>query len=310
MTTLSFTEGNYAAEFLVTEGPNQYSRDAVTVASGLTLGAGAVLGALTRRQAAAPIPTIVGTGTGLMSALTFGPDVQVGSYVITLTATSATAAFTVVAPDGTALPTGAVATAYKSSHLSFLIADGGTMTAADKFTVVVTAAGTPVVVGATGTGTCTSITLGSRAQLGTYKVVNRAVVANGGDFEVMAPNGESVGRFLMGTASTAAAAFTSEHVNFTLTDATDFILGNYFNIIVATHTGQVQAFNPLAVDGSQRPMGILLEAVDASLAAKAGTAIARFAELKTSKLVWAATVTAAQQAAALTQLKAIGLIAR
>lgn len=150
MTTTSFTEGNYAAEFLITEGPNQFSRDAVTLASGQNLGAGAVLGALTRRAAAAPIPTIVGTGTGLMSGLTFGPDVQVGNYVITLLATSATAAFSVVAPDGTALPNGAVATTYKSSHLSFTIANGGTMTAADKYTVVVTAGGTPVVVGGTG----------------------------------------------------------------------------------------------------------------------------------------------------------------
>ena len=38
MTTTSFSEGNYAAEFLITEGPNQYSREAVTVASGQTTG--------------------------------------------------------------------------------------------------------------------------------------------------------------------------------------------------------------------------------------------------------------------------------
>ena len=43
----SFTEGNYAAEFLITEGPNTYSRDAVTVISGQTLTAGAVLGKIT-----------------------------------------------------------------------------------------------------------------------------------------------------------------------------------------------------------------------------------------------------------------------
>ena len=78
-------------------------------------------------------------------------------------------------------------------------------------------------VGGTGTGTCTAITLGKLAEFGTYKVINRVVVAEGGDFEVLSPSGASVGRFLMGTLSTAAAAFTSDHVNFTLTDATDFI---------------------------------------------------------------------------------------
>ena len=68
-------------------------------ASGVRIWPGTVIGRKTKRQAAAaPIPTIAGTGTGLMSALSFGPDVKVGSYVITLTATSSTAAFSVVDP--------------------------------------------------------------------------------------------------------------------------------------------------------------------------------------------------------------------
>ena len=301
MTTTSFSEGNYAAEFLITEGPNQYSREAVTVASGQTLTAGAVLGLISRRQAAAPIPTIVGTGTGLMSGLTFGPDVQVGSYLITLIATSATAAFTVVAPDGTALPNGAVATAYKSSHLSFTIANGGTMTLGDAFTVVVTAGGTPTLIG-TGSGVVSAFSLGKNAQLGTYRVRLQATSATA-QFEVQGPSG------LVGMGN-VATAFTSDQVNFSLANGGTMTLGDYFIIIVAGHSNQATAFSPLAVDGSQHPAGILLDAVDASTAAKAGTAIVRFAEIKTAKLAWGATVTAAQQAAALTQLKAIGLIAR
>ncbi len=308
--TTSFTEGLHAAEFLVSEGPGYFSRDAVTVASGQTLTAGAVLGRLTKRQAAAPIPTIVGTGTGLMSNLRFGPFVQVGNYVITLLATSATAAFSVVAPDGTALPNGAVGTAYKSSHLSFSIADGGTMTTGDSYTVAVTAGGTPAVVGGTGTGTMSAITLGRAAKNGSYRVINRAVVANGGDFEILDPDGMSCGRFLMGTGSGAAASFASDQINFTLTDATDFILGNYFEVVVATHTGQVKAFDPTAVDGTHEPYGILLADVDASSAAKAGTAIVRIAEIDSNKLSWGASVTAAQKAVALAQLRAGGVVAR
>ena len=83
------TQARGTAEFLLSS-LGTLSLDAVTLASGNNLVAGAVLGAKTKRQAAAPIPTIVGTGTGLMSALSFGPDVKVGSYVITLTATSST----------------------------------------------------------------------------------------------------------------------------------------------------------------------------------------------------------------------------
>ena len=141
---MALSESNYALEFLLSEAPGGLSRDEGTLLSGQSLIAGAVVGQITKAIAAAPIPTIVGTGTGLMSALTFGPDAQTGSYVIALTATSATAAFSVTAPDGTALPTGNVATAYTSSHLSFLIANGGTMTTGDVFTVVVTAGGTPI----------------------------------------------------------------------------------------------------------------------------------------------------------------------
>lgn len=299
-------------EFLLSEAPGTLSRESVTIASGAgALAAGSVLGRTTKRQAAAPIPTIVGTGTGVMSGLTFGPDVQVGAYVITLLATSATAAFSVVAPDGTALPNGAVATAYKSTHLSFSIADGGTMTLGDKFTVTVTAGGTPVVVGGTGTGTCTAVTLGKLAQFGTYKVINRAVVANGGDFEVLAPDGTSIGRFLMGTSSTGAAAFTSDHVNFTLTDATDFVLGNYFNIIVAGYSAPTAAlWDPASTTGLQDAWGILLAPVDATSAAQDAVAIVRDAEVSADKLTWKSTVTAAQKAEAYRHLAAAHIAAR
>jgi hypothetical protein len=311
MTALTFTEADRNLVFPLEEYET-HQLDQGILASGVgAVKAGMVLGRIDRRQAAAPIPTIVGTGTGLMSALTFGPDVQVGAYVITLLATSATAAFSVVAPDGTALPNGAVGTAYKSNHLSFAIADGGTMTTGDKFTVTVTAGGTPVVVGGTGTGTCSAITLGPLAQFGTYKIINRAVVANGGDFEVLAPDGSSIGRFLMGTGSTASAAFTSDHINFTLTDATDFILGNYFNIIVAGYTApEATPWDPTAVNGAQNAWGVLTHAADSTSAAQNIVAITRRAEVKRDSLQWKATVTAAQKIAAYNQLAAAGVIAR
>ena len=287
------------------------SYENVTVGAGADLTAGTVLGKKKFIQAAAPIPTIVGTGSGLMTLLRFGPDVQVGSYVITLLATSATAAFSVVAPDGTALPNGAVGTEYKSTHLSFLVSNGGTMTTGDKYTVVVSAAGTPVVVGGTGTGTMSAITLGKYAQLGTYKVVCIAVQTNGGDFDVIAPCGRSVGRFVMGTGSTASASFTSDHVNFTLTDATDFIVGNYFNIIVANQsavTGYYYAYDPTAVDGTQEPCAVLVEAASAASVAVSANALVRLGEVKSANLTWKASVSAAQKLAAAKQLIANSMI--
>lgn len=300
MVTMSARTG----EFILSEADDTLSRDPITIASGAgALATGMVLGRVTKRQAAAPIPTIVGTGTGVMSGLTFGPDVQVGSYVITLTATSATAAFTVTAPDGTALPTGNVATAYKSNHLSFLIANGGTMTTGDAFTVVVTAGGTPVLVG-TGSGTVSAVSLGKYAQIGTYKVRLTATSATA-LFEVIGPDGKAVGT------GNVATAFASDHVNFSLANGGTMTLGDYFNIIVAGYTTpQAKAWDPLAVDGTNEAWGVLLAAVDATSAAQAGVAIVRNAEIATSALAWKTTVTAAQKTQAYRQLAAANLIAR
>ncbi|WP_295581412.1 head decoration protein [uncultured Lamprocystis sp.] len=307
-------------EFLIGEADNTLSREAVVIAAGAgSLTPGSVLGRITKRQAAAPIPAVAGgTGNGTMSLLTFGPDVQVGSYVIQCTAAVAHGGvFSVTAPDGTALPSFSMGTTtggsarYTSSHLSFTLTDNTDFITANSFTVVVTAGGTPVVVGGTGTGTCTAITLGKLAELGTYKVINRVAVAEGGDFDVISPRGAVIGRFLMGTTSTGAVSFTSDHVNFTLTDATDFILGNYFNIIVAGYTApEAVLWDPTAVNGANEAWGVLLAAADATSAAQNAVAIVRNAEVFTNKLAWKSTVTAAQKAEAYRQLSARNVIAR
>lgn len=312
MTTQTMTPGSRAYAFLRSESPGQLSRESAVIQSGAgALVSGSVLARITKRQAASPIPTIVGTGTGVMTVLKFGPDVQVGSYVITLTETSSTAAFTVVAPDGTSLPNGAVGTAYTSNHLSFLISDGGTMTAADAFTVVVTAAGTPVVVG-TGDGTIGSITLGKLAQLGTYVVKNVLAATNSGTWDVIAPDGSTVGHGIITAGAGGTLVFTSDHVNFTITDgSTDFALGDYFNIIVAGYATEATKlavlWDPTAVNGSQEAWGILADGVDASSATQDATAIVRNAEVDSPFLTWKSTVTAAQKIEAERQLAANGI---
>lgn len=278
------------------------SYEGVTLASGAgSLVAGSVIGMSTKRIAAAPIPTIVGTGTGLMSLLSFGPDVQIGSYVITLTATSATAAFTVTAPDGTALPTGNVATAYKSSHINFTIANGGTMTSGDSYTVVVTAGGTPVLVG-TGSGVVSAFSLGKSAVNGTYRVRLQATSATA-QFSVEGPNGV-VG---MGNVATA---FVSDHVNFTLANGGTMTLGDYFNIIVANGTGYASLYDPLATDGTQVPYGVITHAADASSTTAAVNAFVRLGEVKRDVLTWKSTVTAAQKLSAYKQMLANNVVAR
>lgn len=298
---MALSESNYALEFLLSEAPGGLSRDEGTLLSGQSLIAGAVVGQITKAIAAAPIPTIVGTGTGLMSALTFGPDVQTGSYVITLTATSATAAFSVTAPDGTVLPTGNVATAYTSTHLSFLIANGGTMTTGDVFTVVVTAGGTPVLVG-TGSGVVSAFTLGPDAKPGTYRVHVLATSATG-EFEVISPDGDKLKR------GQIATAYTSSQVNFTLANGGTMTAGDYFNIIVARGSQKFVAVAPTTYDGRDVAAGVLVNTCDATSADQDALVIARNAEVSSARIGWG-TLTTAQQATATAQLAARGILVR
>ena len=313
----ALTQSARSAEFLLSEAPGSLSREAVVVASGAgALVPGSVLGRVTKRLAAAPIPTVSGTspGNGTMTNLAFGPDVQVGTYALAcITAASNGGIFSVTAPDGTALPNASVGTAYKTSHLSFLLNDSSQdFTTAARFNVVVTAGGTPAVEGGTGNGAMSAITLGKNAQLGGYRVTLKAAVSHGGDFDVIAPDGSQVGgRFLMGTGDGTAASFASDHINFTLTDATDFILGNYFNVIVAGYAApQAKLWDPAAVDGTQQAWGLLMDACNAASAAQDAVVIVRQAEVSAAKLAWKATVTAAQKPEAYRQLAAAGVIVR
>lgn len=311
----TYNEPSRPYDFVVQDS-GSISYDTVTLNSGSgTLDPGSVIGRITKRQAAAPIPTVAGgTGNGTMSLLTFGPDVQVGSYVIQcIEAVAHGGVFSVTAPDGTALPNFTMGTTtggtarYTSSHLSFSLTDNTDFITANSFTVVVTAGGTPAVVGGTGNGVMSAITLGKLAQLGTYRVINRVAVSNGGDFEVTAPDGSMVGRFYF-SASGGTGSFTSDHVNFTVSDDTDYIAGNYFNIIVAGYTApEAMLWDPTAVNGVQEVFGITTHSAAASTAV---TVLTRLAEVSSAALAWKSTVTAAQKADAYRQLADKLIIAR
>jgi hypothetical protein len=300
-----------AGEFILSY-EDTFSLEQVTLASGQSLAAGTVIGKRTKRQAAAPIPTVAGgTGNGTMTALTFGPDVQVGSYVVQCTAAVAHGGtFSITAPDGTVLPSFTMGTTtggtarYTSSHISFSLTDGSAdFITANNFTVVVTAGGTPVLVG-TGTGVVSSFSLGPLAQNGTYRVQLKATSATA-EFQVQSPDGKLIGF------GNVATAYASDHINFTLANGGTMTAGDYFNVVVANGTGQVLPFDPAATDGLQEPYGILMSAVDATSATAAGTAVVRMAQVKSTALVWKAGITNAQIAACRTrQFLANNIIAR
>jgi len=79
---------------------------------------------------------------------------------------------------------------------------------------------------------------------------------------------------------------------------------------VITASGKVTQLAPAASDGSETAAGVMLNAVDASAADRPGVIIARHAICSDKGLVWPASITGPQKAAAIDQLKALGILVR
>lgn len=318
----TLTEGQHAAEFIIGERPDGGSRESVTVLSGQNLTAGAVVGRVNRGIGRVSVPAVVGTGNGTTSQVFAGPDVQVGSYVVTCTAAVANGGvFSVVCPDGTTMPSltltpGAGGTTkYRSRHLNFSITDGGTdFIVGDAFTYVVSTTA-PAVQGGTGTGTISALALGPDAEPGNYRLMCVTVVANGGVFQLYRggpDGGPSLGQYTLTPGSGGTSTFESRHLTFTVTDATDFVVGDYFDVCVFNNLsgGKVVAWDPTTYDGSHIVSGVLLSNVNASSSDLAGVLIGRDAVVQKSQLQWGAAITAAQQNLAYSDLYKRGIIAR
>ncbi len=316
------TEGKYAAEFLLSEAPGELSRENITVLSGENLKAGAVVGRVAIGVGKADIPSVSGTGNGVMSKLFAGPNVEKGNYVVKCTAAVADGGtFSVTAPSGKVLPSLVLTagagntTAYRSGHINFSITDGSTDFAVnDTFTIAV-ATGAPTVVG-TGDGTISGLSLGPDANPGQYRVECIAAITNGGTFKVVSPDGDeiAVGDIVAGAGGTLVLA-DQRQLNLTITDATtDFAVGDFFEVFAFNEgergRGKVAAWTPLTYDGRHQATGVLHSAVDATSADKAGVLIARAAEVREADLEYASTITAAQKSVAKEQLFSQGIAAR
>lgn len=141
MTTL--IEGKHAGEYLVSEATVggagvSRSRDAIVVASGQNLVAGAVLGVSTAGTATAAADA-GNTGDGVMGAITVSGSASAGDYKLTIIEAAANAgAFSVENPNGEVIGSGNVAAAFSDGGLAFTLADGATdFAAGDIFVITV-----------------------------------------------------------------------------------------------------------------------------------------------------------------------------
>lgn len=158
-------------------------------------------------------------------------------------------------------------------------------------------AGTAAKTSGNGNGTLGAVTLGADALVGDYILTCTAAATDAGTFSVVAPDGTVLAPLTVGT------AYVSTHISLTVADgSTDWGAAAVVTVTVAESTD--------ALANEQIAVGILLDNVDASLAAKKAVYVARLREVNAYKLTWPRLITAANKAEALSALAARFIVAR
>lgn len=145
------------------------------------------------------------------------------------------------------------------------------------------------------------------AKNGAYRVVCIEPGANVGTFAVFDPLGAEIGRY-----NVAGAAFAIE-IKFTISDATDFVAGDGFSVIVGIEKADYEwgVLNTAATDGLEVAAGIAINGVVTGGSVKGrGAVFRRNGEVRGVDLTWPAGITAANKAAGIARLEALGIAVR
>ncbi len=157
--------------------------------------------------------------------------------------------------------------------------------------------------GNTGTGTMAATpTVDAGAPTGTYKLTIIEPATDAGTFEVEKPDGSQDGTGTVGVAYNGS-------INFTLQDATDFVAGDGFNIVVsaAASTGY-GPYDPTATNGLQNFGGILWDDRPISTATQKAVRVYRDQPVNANALTGWSTLSSPQKAALTLAAKAVGII--
>jgi hypothetical protein len=142
------------------------------------------------------------------------------------------------------------------------------------------------------------------AHAGTYVVRCTVAAANGGTFRVFDPSGDVLGDVVVG-------ATFNDQLKFVIADgATDFVVGDEFDVTVSAVS---QTFVPLsltATDGTQVAAAISFANVDVTLVDQTGTAVTRDCEVNGFELFWPTGASSAQISGGTAQLAIAGIVVR
>lgn len=167
--------------------------------------------------------------------------------------------------DETYTPSNLLGGSYPQACKSVTILTGALLAAGAVIGTITKLLGAVVAGTNTGNGTCTGTALKKNTKLGNYVLTCITAAANAGIFKVVDPDGIRLDD------ATVAVAYANDSIGFTINDgATDFIVGDSFTIPVTAGSGKHNLVDKTAVDGSQNPVAVLLEAVDATAADAAG----------------------------------------
>ncbi|MDE1901513.1 MAG: head decoration protein [Alphaproteobacteria bacterium] len=118
--------------------------------------------------------------------------------------------------------------------------------------------------GNTGNGTITGVSAQGNAATGVYKAIVEAAGTNAATWNLYNPNGDLIDQKVY-SGSGATAVFANDQIHATITDgATDFVVGDEFDITVVAGSGSYKMAVKTATDGSQIPCAILADDTDAS----------------------------------------------
>lgn len=169
--------------------------------------------------------------------------------------------------DETYTPTNLLAGGYPQASKSVTILTGQSLAEGAVIGAITKSLGAVAAGANTGNGTCTGAALKKNTKLGSYALTCITAAVNGGTFKVVDPDG------LRLNDATVAVAYANDSLGFTINDgATDFIVGDTFTIPVTAGSGKYKLVDKTAVDGSQNPVAVLKEAVNATSADASGIA--------------------------------------
>lgn len=145
------------------------------------------------------------------------------------------------------------------------------------------AATAELVAGGTGNATFSAVVVGNKSLPGVYRLIATAATK----FNLEDPLGVLLGVVTLGAQSTLGG------LTFTFTaGATPHVATDQATITVAAGSGKYLAFDADNLDGTEVADAVLLYATDATSADVNAVVVIRSAELKSAKVVWAATNTA------------------